>query len=91
MWDSGPVPPVFVSDRDWTFEVGPDELWSVMTETGREQRVIHIGLQTRTQAEVKGGLKAGERVLVNRPAGSVTAQANTPRTNAPRFNRGPQL
>lgn len=35
MWDSGPVPPVFVSDRDWTFEVGPDELWSVMTETGR--------------------------------------------------------
>jgi membrane fusion protein, macrolide-specific efflux system len=64
---------------------------SVMTETGREQRLIHVGLQTRTQAEVKGGLKAGERVLVNRPPGSATAQANTTRTNAPRFNRGPQL
>ncbi len=72
-------------------EAGKAYRVSVMTETGREQRVIHVGLQTRTQAEVKGGLKTGERVLVNRPAGSATAQANTTRTNAPRFNRGPQL
>ena len=72
-------------------ELGKAYRVSVMTETGREQRLIHVGLQTRTQAEVKGGLKAGERVLVNRPAGSATAQANTTRTNAPRFNRGPQL
>jgi membrane fusion protein, macrolide-specific efflux system len=72
-------------------EVGKAYRVSVMTETGREQRVIHVGLQTRTQAQVKGGLKAGERVLVNRPAGSATAQTNTTRTNAPRFNRGPQL
>jgi macrolide-specific efflux system membrane fusion protein len=72
-------------------ELGKAYRVSVMTETGREQRVIHVGLQTRTQAEVKGGLKGGERVLVNRPAGSATAQANTTRTNAPRFNRGPQL
>jgi macrolide-specific efflux system membrane fusion protein len=72
-------------------ELGKAYRVAVMTETGRELRVIHIGLQTRTQAEVKGGLKAGERVLVNRPAGSATAQANTTRTNAPRFNRGPQL
>ena len=64
---------------------------SVMTDTGREQRVIHVGLQTRTQAEVKGGLKAGDRILVNRPVGSAATQANTTRTNAPRFNRGPQL
>ena len=35
MWDSGPVPPVFVSDRDWMFDVGADELWSTMTEIGR--------------------------------------------------------
>ena len=72
-------------------ELGKAYRVSVMTETGREQRLIYVGLQTRTQAEVKGGLKAGERVLVNRPAGSATAQANTTRTNAPRFNRGPQL
>jgi len=72
-------------------ELGKAYRVSVMTETGREQRVIHVGLQTRTQAEVKGGLKGGERVLVNRPAGSATVQANTTRTNAPRFNRGPQL
>jgi macrolide-specific efflux system membrane fusion protein len=72
-------------------EIGKAYRVAVMTETGREQRVIHVGLQTRTQAEVKGGLKAGERVLVNRPVGSATAQANTTRTNAPRFNRGPQL
>jgi len=72
-------------------EAGKAYRVSVMTETGREQRVIHVGLQTRTQAEVKGGLKAGERVLVNRPTGSATAQANTTRANAPRFNRGPQL
>jgi macrolide-specific efflux system membrane fusion protein len=72
-------------------ELGKAYRVSVMTETGREQRLIHVGLQTRTQAEVKGGLEAGERVLVNRPAGSAAAQTNTTRTNAPRFNRGPQL
>src|SRR5512132_3389619 len=72
-------------------ELGKAYRVSVMTETGREQRLIHVGLQTRTQAEVKGGLKVGERVLVNRPAGSATGQANTTRTNALRFNRGPQL
>ena len=73
-------------------ELGKAYRVSVMTETGREQRVIHVGLQTRTQAEVKNGLQAGDRILVNRPAGSATtAQANTTRTNAPRYNRGPQL
>ena len=72
-------------------ELGKAYRVSVMTETGREQRLVHVGLQTRTQAEVKAGLKAGERVLVNRPAGSATAQTNATRGNAPRFNRGPQL
>jgi macrolide-specific efflux system membrane fusion protein len=72
-------------------ELGKAYRISVMTESGREQRVVHVGLQTRTQAEVKHGLKAGDRILVNRPTGSATAQANTPRANAPRFNRGPQL
>jgi membrane fusion protein, macrolide-specific efflux system len=70
---------------------------AVMTETGREQRVIHVGLQTRTQAEVIDGLKEGEKIAVNRPAGAANrtaSQANNPQRgagNAPRFNRGPQL
>ena len=69
---------------------------SVATETGSEQRIIHIGLQTRTQAEVTDGLKEGERILVNRPAGNPNPNGNTRqgannRANAPRFNRGPQL
>jgi membrane fusion protein, macrolide-specific efflux system len=70
---------------------------AVMTETGREQRVIHVGLQSRTQAEVIDGLKEGEKIAVNRPADSANRtanQANNQRPgagSAPRFNRGPQL
>jgi macrolide-specific efflux system membrane fusion protein len=70
---------------------------AVLTDAGREQRVIHVGLQTRTQAEVVDGLKEGETIAVNRPAGA-TNQANPPNSqrangagNAQRFNRGPQL
>jgi hypothetical protein len=58
-----------------------------------EQRIIHVGLQTRTQAEVIDGLKEGERIFVNRPAGTGerngTQQGNN--RNAQRFNRGPRL
>jgi membrane fusion protein, macrolide-specific efflux system len=69
---------------------------TVINESGREQRVIHVGLQTRTQAEVVDGLAEGEKVAVNRPAGAnrTAGQANNPQRgagNAPRFNRGPQL
>jgi macrolide-specific efflux system membrane fusion protein len=71
---------------------------AVMTDNGQEQRVIHIGLQTRTQAEVIDGLKQGEKIAVNRPAGAANqaAQANGQQrgagaANAPRPNRGPQL
>ena len=68
---------------------------TVLTENGREQRVIHIGLQTRTQAEVTAGLNPGERILISRPQGqgTATAQNSRPRSgnNAPRVNRGPQL
>jgi macrolide-specific efflux system membrane fusion protein len=67
-------------------------------ENGREQRVIHVGLQTRTQAEVTGGLQEGERIFLNRPAGTANRtaanqqqQGNNNRPNAPRFNRGPQI
>ncbi|MGE5817426.1 MAG: efflux RND transporter periplasmic adaptor subunit [Deltaproteobacteria bacterium] len=65
---------------------------AVVTEKGREQRIIHVGLQTRTQAEVKVGLEPGERVLVNRPQNMDTVQNSGQRgTNAPRLNRGPQI
>jgi macrolide-specific efflux system membrane fusion protein len=73
-------------------ELGKAYRVSVATESGgREQRVIRIGLQTRTQAEVKDGLKAGERILVNRPQSSTAPANSQPRANANRFNRGPQL
>ena len=70
---------------------------TVINETGQEQRVIHVGLQTRTQAEVVDGLNEGERIAVNRPAGTANrtaSQANNQQRgtgNAPRLNRGPQL
>jgi len=68
---------------------------TVLTEKGREQRIIHVGLQTRTQAEIIAGLESGERILVTRPQGQDTAAAQNSRarggSNAPRPNRGPQL
>ena len=69
---------------------------AVITESGREQRLVHVGLQTRTQAEVVDGLKEGEKIAVNRPAGA-NRLANQPNAQqrggatAPRMNRGPQL
>ena len=67
---------------------------TVVTEAGREQRVIHVGLQTRTQAEVVDGLQEGERVAATRPAAGPANQASNQQrggNNAPRANRGPQL
>ena len=64
---------------------------AVATEQGAAQRIIHVGLQTRTQAQVNDGLKEGERVLVSRPAGSAPQAQAGSRPNAPRSNRGPQL
>lgn len=64
---------------------------SIATESGQEQRVIHVGLQTRTQAQVIDGLEPGEHILLSRPQVSTAAQSNTARNNPARFNRGPQL
>ena len=69
---------------------------TVLTDKGREQRVIHVGLQTRVQAEVLDGLKPGERILVSRPQGQANATGGNgggqrAGNNAPRFSRGPQL
>jgi macrolide-specific efflux system membrane fusion protein len=66
-------------------------------ENGREERLIRVGLQTRTQAEVIDGLREGERIYLNRPAAasrSATGQQQANNGNRPspqRFNRGPQL
>ena len=66
-------------------------------EKRREQRIIHVGLQTRTQAAVTDGLQEGDRIVLNRRAGNAarTASNAQPATNArpnpQRFNRGPQL
>jgi macrolide-specific efflux system membrane fusion protein len=69
--------------------------FAVITEAGSEQRVIHVGLQTRTQAEVVDGLKEGEKIAVNRPAGNANQTGNQQRPagagNAARLNRGPKL
>jgi macrolide-specific efflux system membrane fusion protein len=64
---------------------------TVAADAGREERVIHVGLQTRAQAQVTDGLNPRERILVSRPESSATAQNNAGRPNAPRYNRGPQL
>jgi membrane fusion protein, macrolide-specific efflux system len=65
---------------------------TVISEAGRQARVIHVGLLTRTQAEVTDGLQEGDRVAATRPAGSTNQANNQQRgNNAPRFNRGPQL
>jgi macrolide-specific efflux system membrane fusion protein len=70
---------------------------AVMTEMGREPRVIRVGLQTRTQAEVVDGLAEGDKLAVNRPAASANRTVNQDNNqnrrpgNQPRFNRGPQL
>jgi membrane fusion protein, macrolide-specific efflux system len=64
---------------------------AVATESGREERVIHVGLQTRTEAQVTDGLAPGERILVSRPAGTAASQTTAGRSGGARFNRGPLL
>jgi macrolide-specific efflux system membrane fusion protein len=71
---------------------------AVATDSGGESRIIHIGLQSRTQAEVVDGLKEGEQIAAHRPTGGAN-QANPSNSqqrangagNAQRFNRRPQL
>lgn len=65
---------------------------SVVTPTGREPRIIHVGLVTRTQAEVTAGLNQGDQIATSRAGGGAgNNQAGGQRGNGPRFNRGPQL
>jgi len=69
---------------------------TVLTNKDREQRVIHVGLQTRTQAEVTDGLQEDEKIAGNRPAGTpnqtaANQQRGNGTGNAQRPIRGPQL
>lgn len=63
----------------------------ILTESGPEERVIHAGLQTRTQAQVTVGLEAGERILVKRPGVSDTPERTTRQGGWRRFGGGPRL
>ncbi len=66
---------------------------SLVTPTGREPRTIHVGLLTRTQAEVTDGLTEGDQIATNRPGGVTGSNQNGggQRGNSPRLGRGPQL
>ena len=61
----------------------------VVTPTGREPRTIHVGLLTRTQAEVTEGLNEGDQIATSRPGGGQRRTDGA--SNARRFNRGPRL
>lgn len=66
---------------------------NVQTENGREERVIHVGMTTRAQAQVVDGLNPGERVLLRRQESSASTQPTQqqPNQRRPGFTRGPQL
>jgi macrolide-specific efflux system membrane fusion protein len=63
----------------------------VARESGGEERIVRVGLQTRTEAQVTDGLNSGERIMVTRSRSPGVPQSNTARGNPGRFNRGPQL
>lgn len=63
----------------------------ILTESGPEERVIHAGLQTRTQAQVTAGLEEGERILVQRPGVSDAPERDRPRGGLRRFGGGLRL
>ena len=63
----------------------------VMTESGPQERLIHTGLQTRTQAQVTAGLESGERILLKRPPAANTQRAGMPGGGMGRFGGGPRL
>ena len=63
----------------------------VLTELGPEERLIHAGLQSRTQAQVTDGLESGERILLKRPPATNTQRAGMTGGGMGRFGGGPRL
>jgi macrolide-specific efflux system membrane fusion protein len=62
----------------------------VVTESGPQERLVHTGLQTRTQAQVTAGLASGERILLKRPSATSTQRSGMPGGGMRRFG-GPRL
>lgn len=61
-------------------------------ESSGEERVIHVGLVTRAQAQVTDGLNAGERILLPRQEGTAPAAQQQPNQRRnPAFVPGPRL
>jgi membrane fusion protein, macrolide-specific efflux system len=63
----------------------------VQSENSREERLIHVGMTTRAQAQVIDGLNPGERILLRRQEGAATASAQTGQRRNPGFTPGPRL
>jgi len=63
----------------------------VLTESGPEERIIHAGLQTRTQAQVTAGLAGGERLLIKRPPAADAPKNGMAGGGMGRFGGGPRL
>jgi len=66
---------------------------TVQNGNAREERVIHVGMTTRAQAQVVDGLNPGERIMLRRQEGAAPAQpAQQPNQRRnPGYTRGPQL
>jgi membrane fusion protein, macrolide-specific efflux system len=64
---------------------------TVQTKDGREQRLIHVGMATRAQAQVTDGLNPGERILLRRAPGAATPNAQGAQRRNPGFTPGPRL
>jgi macrolide-specific efflux system membrane fusion protein len=64
---------------------------TVQNKDGREQRVIHVGMATRAQAQVTDGLNPGERILLRRTQGAATPNAQGAQRRNPGFTPGPRL
>ena len=64
---------------------------TVLNGQEREPRVIHVGLLTRTRAEVVSGLNEGDRIAMSRPSGAAVRANDQARDGGRRFTRGPQL
>lgn len=86
-----PVEALTLRARESDNAAGKAYRLTVATDKGREERIVHVGLTTRTQAQVTDGLAAGESILLQRQDGAQPAAQPGARRNAPGFTRGPQL
>ncbi|WP_097461211.1 efflux RND transporter periplasmic adaptor subunit [Mangrovitalea sediminis] len=80
------VPVVPVSALHYDQEGGKNQAFvMVMTAQGPRRRLVDIGLQNRTEAEVKSGLQPGDKVIVGELSATAASQGRR------RFGMGPHL